>query len=141
MYPIRPVAPAFPDFDRLFEDVFGRTHSLAGSEFAPALDVTEDDDGFHVRAEMPGVAPNEVEVSVEDGVLSIRGEKKFTETTKDGRLHRTERRYGKFVRTVQFPTAIDADRVTATHQHGVLAIHLPKHARAKARTVKIETAE
>jgi HSP20 family protein len=141
MYTLTRNVRPFADIDRVFEDFFGRTPAEQVSEFAPAIEIAEDAEGYCVRAELAGVAPADVEVSVENDTLTIRGEKKADGVTKDGRVHRSERRYGKFARAVEFPNAIDADHVTASHRNGVLTINLPKHARAKARTVKVDVAE
>ena len=132
------------EVDRMFADLFGRPApegAVNGTEFAPSLDISETEAAYDIRAELPGVLAADVEVAVVEDVLTIRGEKKSDEDAKDRRVHRAERRYGKFARSVQFPSAVDADKVTASHKHGVLTIHVPKAAKALPRTVKIEFAD
>lgn len=121
------------------ERLFGGVGGTEPSAFAPTLDVSEDEAAFTVRAELPGVAPDDVQVTVEDGVLSIRGEKKSETTETKGRAHRVERRFGRFERSVSFPVAIDPEAVAATHRHGVLTVRLPKDAKSRARTVQVRT--
>jgi len=123
--------------DRVLGDFFG-TAPATYAEFAPSLDVTETDDAYVVRAEVPGVAPADLQITVEGGTLTLSGEKKADETPKDGRWHRTERRYGRFARTVEFPHAIDAENVQATFKNGVMAVRLPKPEKVKARTVSVK---
>lgn len=127
------------DLDRVFEDFFGRT-TAPSMDFAPALEIAEADDAFTVRVEVPGVAPEDVQVAVEDDVLTVRGEKKADHEDRDGRLHRSERRFGQFARSVQFPSAVDPEQVTAVHRNGVLTIRMPKHAKARVRQIKVESA-
>ena len=140
MFPLTRDTRTIPlaDLDRLFEDFFGKV-SPPSLDFAPAIEIAEADDAFTVRVEVPGVAPEDVQVSVEDDVLSVRGEKKGDHEDRDGRLHRSERRFGKFSRSVQFPSAVDADKVTASHKNGVLTIRMPKHAKARVRQIRVES--
>jgi HSP20 family protein len=130
------------DLDRIFDQFFVQpavTACAAAVSYAPALELAETDEGFVVRAEVPGLAPEDVQITVEDDVLTIRGEKKAESEEKDGKVVRTERRFGKFVRTVEFGTSVDAEGTTASHRNGVLVVRLPKHPRTRARQVKIET--
>lgn len=126
----------FTELDRLFDGVLPRTPS-----FEPALDVTEDEEAFVVRAEVPGVDPESVQVTFDDGALTIRGEKRTDDAAKNGRVHRTERVYGAFVRTLRFGSAIDAENVEASHKDGVLTVRLPKEAKARARSIKVRRSE
>jgi HSP20 family protein len=131
--------PYATGLDRLFDEMtrdFGllAPAPLADAAFDPALDVSEADGAWTVRAELPGVAPEEVEVSVTGNVLTIRGEKK----QESGGAGRSDRRYGKFVRTLEFPTDLDGGKVEARSKHGVLTVTLPKAEASRPRTVSVK---
>lgn len=123
--------------DRLFDEMtrdFGALAPGAAAEFAPPLDVTESEGAWTVRAELPGVAAEDVEVSVTGNVLTIRGEKK-QESESPGR---SERRYGKFVRALEFPSDLDGGKVEARSKNGVLTVTLPKAEASRPRTVAVK---
>jgi HSP20 family protein len=123
-------------------DLVGRFWATASepfglAEWSPAVDVAETDDAVLVHAEIPGIDPKNLDISVAGIVLTIRGEK-LEDTERTGRnYHRVERRYGSFTRTLTLPTAVDPDHVEATSKAGVLEIRLPKREEAKARRVPI----
>ncbi len=125
------------DVDRLFNFALGNGPSYTG--LSPAVDVRETADDFLVTAELPGLSRDDVDVSVENGVLSISGEKReeTEEGSAEGNRHLIERRYGKFHRNFSLPRSVDAGKVEARFEDGVLYITLPKAAVAKARRVKI----
>jgi HSP20 family protein len=105
--------------------------------WAPALDVAEDKDGFRVRLELPGLKREEIDVSLEDGALTITGERK-TETPQEGStIHRQERHYGKFSRTLTLPSEVVADKVKAAYKDGILTVTLPKAEAAKPKTIAV----
>ena len=129
--------------DRLFEELtrgFGIAYADADVEFAPTIDVAETPAAWRLVAELPGVAPADVLISVTGNVLTLRGEKKSEAKDEGENWRRSERRYGKFVRTFEFAGDVDASRVEARFRLGVLTIDLPKaeQARAKTVTVKVE---
>ncbi len=100
---------------------------LGFAEWSPTVDIEENDDSFMVRADLPGVSMDDIEVRLDNGVLSISGEKKVEkETGKGSKQHRTERFQGTFSRRFTLPGAIDADRVNADYKHGVLSLSIPK---------------
>jgi len=106
---------------------------LAG--WLPALDVQEDKDNYTVRIELPGMKREDIEVSLEDGALTISGERK-TETPVEGtEVHRQERFYGKFSRVLTLPTAVAADKVKATYKDGILTVTLAKAEEAKPKQI------
>jgi len=123
---------AFDDFDSLFDDFWRplrRTREGAGNggAFAPALDVTETENEYRVRADLPGVKKDNLDISIQDGVLTINAETNYEdEEKKDGRLIRQERRYGKFVRSMRLGDSVDVSRVKAEYKDGVLSLVLPK---------------
>jgi HSP20 family protein len=105
--------------------------------FVPALDIAEDSDSVTLTAELPGMSKDDLEVSIEDGVLTLRGEKKEEQTSEGKNFHRVERRYGRFERRIQLPQNVDTEKIEATFQDGVLKLTMPKAAAAKARQIKI----
>jgi len=135
-------------FRRLFEDlyqVFGDERSLlpelwSEGHFVPAIDVVEKDDEVVLTAEVPGMSHEDLEVTVDNGILTIRGEKKEEDSSRDGDYQRVERRYGRFERQIRLPDYVDADRIEATHKDGVLKLRMPKVEAAKARTIQIKRA-
>jgi HSP20 family protein len=130
---------------RLFDEMTGNLgcatpSAPAASEFAPTIDVTESPGEWRVRAEIPGVAPEDVEVSVTGNVLTIRGEKKSEPVAEGENCRRSERRHGKFVRALEFPADVDSRKVDARVKNGILSVTLPKaeEARPKTVTVRVE---
>jgi HSP20 family protein len=106
--------------------------------FVPAVDIAEDSDAVTITAEVPGMTKEDLDVSIEDGVLTLRGEKKSEGTSEGKDFHRVERLYGRFERRIQLPQNVDAEKVTAGYQDGVLKLTMPKVAAAKARSIRIE---
>jgi HSP20 family protein len=105
--------------------------------WAPALDVHEDKDVYSIRVEVPGLKREDIEVSLHDGAVIISGERK-SETVNEGtEIHRQERYYGKFSRTLTLPTAVSADKVKAAYKDGVLSVTLPKAEEAKPRQIDV----
>jgi HSP20 family protein len=130
------------DFRRLFDQPFEapvQPGLPAELSWRPLADVSETKDGFNVKVELPGMKQADIAVSVEENVLSIKGERKReTETSEEG-YSRIERVHGSFERQFTFPTTADMDRIDATYRDGVLEIRLPKKEEAKPKTVKIQT--
>jgi HSP20 family protein len=105
-------------------------------EWAPPMDVAEGKDAVTVTAELPGVDPKEIAVTLEGDLLTLRGEKEDEAT--DERRHRTERTWGMFMRTVRLPAPVDAGKVTATFKNGVMTVTLPKAAGAKGTLIPVK---
>jgi HSP20 family protein len=147
-YPIlhRVHAPAWSDLfstrreiDRVFDRFFGQADSMTGP-WTPAVDVRETSDAIEMVAELPGLRTEDVEVNIENNVLSISGEKKQdVEKNGDGEYHLVERRYGRFERTFTLPRTVDGERISAQFENGVLTITLPKAETAKPRRVQVHT--
>jgi HSP20 family protein len=132
------------EFDRLFDRFFGQLALGQGAQvWMPVVDVRETADEIQVSAELPGIAPEDVSVTVENGVLTISGEKKqeVVEGKEDADYHLFERRYGRFERSFTLPRTVDAEKVKARFQNGVLHITLPKLQEAKPRRVQIEVGD
>ncbi len=127
------------EFDRLLGSTFGASSS--SSAWTPAIDVRETENEFLVSAELPGLTKADVEITVENGVLSLSGEKKeeFEEGSAESGRYVLERRYGRFQRNFSLPRGINAEKVKAEFSGGVLTITLPKVAAAKPRQIKIES--
>jgi HSP20 family protein len=109
--------------------------------WVPVCDVFEDRDSVKIVAEIPGVSPQDVKLSIENNVLTIRGEKKQTAEEKTERVHRYERSYGLFERTFALPNTVDPDRIEAKYEGGVLTVVLPKAERARPREIPVKTSE
>ena len=125
-------------FPRLWRPNFARLRSM--SLAAPALDVYEEKNELVVKAEIPGLTKDEIDITLEGDTLTIKGEKKKEEETKDEDYYRCERTYGEFSRTIEFPVAVQTDKVNATFKDGVLEIRMPKTEEAKKNVVKVKVA-
>jgi len=124
------------EIDRLFEDTFGGDSRRTG--WVPAVDIREDNKEIALEIELPGIKPSEVEVTAENGVLTIRGEKQTTSSEgSEGRYHVVERSYGSFTRSFQLPTGVDEQRIEADFTDGVLIVRVPKAALARPRRIEI----
>lgn len=103
----------------------------------PVLDIAENEDAVTVTAEVPGMKAEDIDVTLERGVLTIKGEKKFEDERKGENFHRIERSYGSFQRVVQLPTEVDDEKVTANYKDGVLTLSMPKSPAARKRKIEI----
>jgi HSP20 family protein len=136
------------DMDRMMEDFFGRRARSWWPENwfrreemdvrAPALDVFEDKDDVVVKAELPGMDKENIEVNLTDNMLTIKGEKKKQEEIKEENYYRSERSYGSFVRSVELPKAVHSDKVKASFKNGILEVRAPKTEEAKAKEIKVK---
>ena len=127
------------ELDRLFESPFaGLTNaSQLLSGWTPALDVYEDKENFIVKAELPEMKNEDIDVSLHDGSLSISGERKSETKHEDAEVHRAERFFGRFQRTVTLPAPVAADKVKAQYKDGVLTVTLPKTEEAKPKQIDV----
>ncbi|MGE5836735.1 MAG: Hsp20/alpha crystallin family protein [Acidobacteriota bacterium] len=110
------------------------------ADFAPAVDVQETDKEYLVKADLPDVKKEDVKVGIEDGVLTLEGERKQEKEEKNKKFHRVERAYGKFVRRLALPTEVDAQKVAAEFKDGVLNVRLPKAETVKPRAIAVKVA-
>ena len=131
------------EVDRLFDDFARSTLAMAGNgSLMPSMDITETEKEFVITAELPGLERKDVEISLEDNVLTIRGEKK-SETKPDDKnknVHVSERSYGVFYRVLELPTKVDPSSVQATMSKGVLKITIPKPARPESKKIEVQEA-
>ncbi len=123
-------------FEDLFESREGRTDA-GDTPWRPSVDISETDNSFEVRAELPGVTESDVHVSVIDNVLTIKGEKRQEAETEDKNYHRVERRYGSFQRTFTLPRNVESTAITAKFGDGVLRVTIPKAEEAKQTHIPI----
>jgi HSP20 family protein len=137
LYRMTTGAPVFGlrrEIDRLFDDTFARN----GGSFTPAVDIKENDNEIRLEIELPGMRPEDVEITAENGVLTVRGEKQEERREgEDNRYQVVERVYGTFVRTFQLPQGVDADQIRAEFNNGVLALHIPKAALPQPKRIEI----
>lgn len=140
--PFRDLMSIQSELNRLFGRTFAGTEAgsgtSAGGAWVPPLDIYETKDHYVVHVELPGVDPEGVEVSVEDGTLTISGERAFYHEVDEDQFHRVERRFGAFLRTLSLPPAARADAIEASFDKGVLTIKVPKAEEAKPRRITIK---
>jgi HSP20 family protein len=132
------------DFNRLFREAFSPVFGegeLSTRTWAPPVDIYENGESLVLKAELPGVNPDDVEIRVEDNTLYLKGERKFEKEVKEQNYHRVERSYGTFTRTFSLPNSIDADKVAASYKDGVLTLTMPKKEEAKPKTIKINVSK
>jgi HSP20 family protein len=130
--PFRDLKGVEAEFDRMVGQAFSR------NAWVPALDLKETEDRFEVTVDLPGMRSEDVEVTFEDGMLTIRGEREFRrDQGEEGRYHRIERSYGSFARSVRLPRVADSERIEASFESGVLTVLVPKREEAKARTIEV----
>jgi HSP20 family protein len=128
------------DMDRWFERFLDAAAEMpAMGEWTPALDVAEGKEAVTVTAELPGVDPKDIAVTLDGDLLTLKGEKTTEREEKEARRHHVERTWGAFMRTVRLPAPVDAGKVTATFKNGVVTITLPKTAGAKGTFIPVKT--
>jgi len=129
--------------DRLFdESIFGRQSDFEGQlGWSPLLDVAETVDEFLVKASLPGIEPDDLEITYNNNVLTIKGETQSEHEVEEQRYHLRERRSGSFSRSISLPSTVDADHIQASYTAGVLTLHLPKLEEAKPRRIQVRSGE
>jgi HSP20 family protein len=128
--------------DRMFEDGFVRDGSLPRDRnglMSLALDVVETDDDLMVKATLPGIKAEDVDITIDNGMLTIQGEAQEEHTEEGERYHLRERRYGAFCRSVALPVGVDADKAKAEFENGVLTLTLPKTEEAKPKRITVKS--
>ena len=129
------------EMNRLFDDFLrGLDVASPGVSTWPSIEVSETEDEIRVVAEVPGLDKGDVEVTLNEGVLTLRGEKKMDHEVKDEQYHRVERLYGAFSRSFSLPQTVDAGKVAAEYKNGVLTVRLPLREEAKPRSIKVDVA-
>jgi HSP20 family protein len=137
--PFRGVNTLQEQLNRFFDDSFrGRWNESALTTWAPAVDIFETGNELVVKADLPDIAEKDLDVRVENNMLTIQGERKFEETVDKDNYLRVERAYGSFTRSFALPNTVDADKIHAEYKNGVLTVELPKRAEAKPKQVKVQ---
>jgi len=129
------------EIDRLFEapmEEFTRGSQQFLGGWLPAVDLFEDKDHVVVKAELPGMKKEEIEISLHEGVLTLSGERKSEQKHKDAEVYRSERFEGRFQRTISLPAPVQADKVSATYKDGILTVTLPKTEEAKPKQIEVK---
>ncbi|HEY5764931.1 MAG TPA: Hsp20/alpha crystallin family protein [Candidatus Deferrimicrobiaceae bacterium] len=139
--PFRDLTSIQERMNQIFEDALARTRGrdegLRTGMWTPAVDIYEKNDTVVVKAELPGVERDQISVEVKDGILTLRGERKFERDVKEESYHRVERSYGTFLRSFSLPVSVDQDQVKATFRDGVLEVELPKKEQAKPKQIQV----
>lgn len=128
------------EMNRLLDSSFpgaGRGEPTLFSGWSPALDVFQNNDAVAVKVELPGLRKEDIDISLEKGVLSISGERRHEERVEEGESFRSERYFGRFHRSVAIPTEVEADKVKASYTDGVLTVTLPKAEEAKPKQIDV----
>jgi len=126
--------------NRLFQDSYGnqgREEALATSSFAPGVDVYEDEHKITLKIEVPGIDEKDIDIRVENNLLTVHGERKFEKEEKEENYRRVERQYGSFTRSFNLPNTVDAENISADYDRGVLKVQLAKKAEAKPKQIKV----
>jgi HSP20 family protein len=138
--PFREVASLQNRFNTLFRDLNDAEGPLTTAAFVPAVDIYEDDKKVVLKLEVPGIEEKNLDVSVENNTLTVKGERKFETEEKEENFHRIERRYGSFFRAFTLPSTVDTEHVQAKYNAGVLKLELQKKPEAQPKQIKINVA-
>jgi HSP20 family protein len=140
--PLKEMSTLQERMNRMFDDVWGRgrrpDEEFISGSWVPAVDVRETKDSLEIAAELPGMDPKNVEVSVDNGVLTLRGSRHFEKAAEGETYHRVERAYGAFERSFTLPTNVDPEKIQAAYRHGVLHLTVPKREEAKPKSISIK---
>jgi HSP20 family protein len=138
--PIRELASLQERMNRLFNDSLSpitNQESLAAGSFVPPVDVYEDEQTIRLKMEVPGIEEKDIDIRLENNLLTIRGERKLEKETKEENYHRIERSYGSFTRSFSLPNTVNSEEVKAAYSKGVLTINLAKRAEARPKQIKV----
>ena len=125
-------------FDRFFRGGSLDDENFLPTSWMPAVDVVEKDDEYVAKLELPGVSKDDVKITLQDNILTVKGEKKEEQETKNSNYRRLERNYGSFQRSFTFPTSVKNDKVDAQYKDGILTISLPKAEEAKRKLIEVK---
>jgi HSP20 family protein len=141
--PFREFSTLQDRMNRLFRETQGNSQdeSLTSSSFAPAVDVYEDEHNVTLKIEVPGIDEKDIDVRIENNTLTVHGERKIEKEEKEENYRRVERQYGGFTRTFNLPPTVDAEKVQADYDKGVLKVTLPKKAEAKPKQIKVNVGQ
>jgi HSP20 family protein len=125
------------EMDRLFDFTYPSRDTGLFSGWSPTLDLYDDKDAFVLSVELPGMKKEDIDISLQEGVLTVSGERRHEKENKEGQTFRSERYFGKFQRSVSLPTMVDAAKVKASYKDGILTVQLPKSEEAKPRQIEV----
>ena len=135
--PFRNVRSLQGEINRLFDrDMDDSTGQL--TQWPMRVDIREDENQIVVKADVPGMEQKDISVNVDNGMLTISGERKFSDEEHKEQYHRVERAYGRFSRSFQMPNTTDPENISASHKNGVLEVTLPKREEAKPRSIQVQ---
>jgi HSP20 family protein len=135
--PFREVAALQNRVNSLFRDFNDGESSLTTTNFIPAVDIYEDEKRIVLKLEVPGIPEKDLDVTVENNTLVVKGERKFEKEEKEENFHRIERRYGSFSRAFTLPTTVETENIDAKYENGVLKLELKKKPEAQAKQIKV----
>ena len=141
--PFRDLQAVQDRLNRVFDEAFrgvprsGEDEWALGGQWAPSVDIFEHDGNLVLKAELPGIEPKDVDVRVENNVLTLRGERKFESEVKREKYHRVERAYGTFSRSFTLPNVVDTEKIKAEFKDGVLQVTLPQREEAKPKQIQV----
>ena len=139
--PMRELMNVNEQLNRLFDDAFAtmpRGADLDAGTWAPAVDLREEEGGFVLQADMPGMKKEDIDVHVENNILTIQGERRFESETKRDTYHRIERAYGKFTRSFALPVRVHSEGIKAAYKDGILEVSIPKAEESKPKRIAVQ---
>ncbi len=134
--PFRDITTLRDEMNRLFTRTLGEG-AAAGSAWTPAVDIFDQADAILLKAELPGLTPDDIDIEVDDNVLTVKGERRFEDKVEEGRYYRLERAYGHFQRSLTLPQGVKADDISASFDAGVLTVTVPKAEEVKPRKIAV----
>ena len=137
--PTRDLSTLRDEFDRMFRTMGWGREAVAADGWSPELDIEETDDSYVLHVELPGVKPEDIEVGLDEDMLTVDGRRDFYEEKEAEGFRRIERRFGSFHRAVRLPAKVDADAVRADYDHGMLTVTVPKAAEARPHRIEVTT--
>jgi HSP20 family protein len=135
--PFRNAATLHEQLNRVFGESFHRQEESNLTTWAPAVDILETEQELIVKADLPDIDPKDLDIRVENNILTIRGERKFEKQVNDSNYLRVERAYGSFARSFQLANTVNSEAIKADYQNGVLTLHIPKREEAKPKQIKV----
>jgi HSP20 family protein len=135
--PFRNAASLHEQLNRVFGEGSNRHEESNLTTWAPAVDIVETEHELVVKADLPDIDPKDLDIRVENNILTIRGERKFEKQENDGNYLRVERAYGAFARSFSLANTVDSEAIKAEYQNGVLTLHIPKREEAKPKQIKV----
>lgn len=136
--PMRDLISLRDEMDRMFDSFWGENAGRDGGMLMPPVDMVENDDNFVVSIELPGLKKDEIKMTMQNNVLTISGNKKHEFESKEDTVHRVERSYGSFCKSVSLPSTIDSSAIKASYDSGVLKVTLPKVEEARPKEIAID---